>query len=612
MINQFDLILPVVRVQALARIEKGIQWSDIEHLLLFALSKKTYTTIELASYAGLPRVVVIEAIVQLMRVGWVDMLINDSQTAFIATNEGKLFVGYESLPYLPNKYTRKIDYIIDRMAGNVFSTKGSNLVPAREIEKLLVKNGGSIVEIRPNLGISDPCFPSLLKQSDELSVNQDLIYDGEKLESFVEESISVDQNAWLRLTYTEEAIKGIPSTNTDELNQKINNYIRDKRSNKNMQDKSAFGTVSQARSKFRWPKQLINIDLKNDIFFSGEQHKMLLKKILQTATNHIIIYSTFLNYENIEIWIEPMQEAVNRGVTIDLLWDYQSDKKKNSNKLREKIRERNLTHWIRLHDLEVGSHAKFIIYDCDENDVNVVIGSCNWLSNPLKAESAEVSIQFRSSVIVRQWLEVFDKLLPQNGQLNQIRQRILALASSSKIANDSLKLSEKPVPFFRIKSRILITGEHERIIEEACNTIQERISVVSHKAGNAIENQILIPFNSLADTRNIKCTVLFSKVSGTSVLTNGDIKLFKDRYSKINIDKIRGHGKILCWDKNYAVITSLNWLSKDDVGSNPFGEIGVYLEGGGIGDFLWKNYLSAAKVKKAAKLKYGKRKINPT
>ena len=67
------VVFPVLRGTRKFLIERGRRWSVIEHLVLDAVSRKPGSAANFAAQSGLPRRVIVEAFIRLMRAGWVEI-----------------------------------------------------------------------------------------------------------------------------------------------------------------------------------------------------------------------------------------------------------------------------------------------------------------------------------------------------------------------------------------------------------------------------------------------------------------------------------------------------------------------------------------------------------
>jgi cardiolipin synthase A/B len=69
-----SILVPVFRGTVLAKIEKGTQWSVVEHLILFALTQQPRTLAELSTYSNIHPSVATEAVTRLLRVAWPELI----------------------------------------------------------------------------------------------------------------------------------------------------------------------------------------------------------------------------------------------------------------------------------------------------------------------------------------------------------------------------------------------------------------------------------------------------------------------------------------------------------------------------------------------------------
>jgi cardiolipin synthase A/B len=84
-----QVAIPVLRGKRRFHVEKGKRWSLVEHLMLDAVAKRPASALELAERSALPRRVVVEAFIRLMRVGWVELAPGTDGLIFGATEGGK-------------------------------------------------------------------------------------------------------------------------------------------------------------------------------------------------------------------------------------------------------------------------------------------------------------------------------------------------------------------------------------------------------------------------------------------------------------------------------------------------------------------------------------------
>ncbi len=585
MTSSYVLLLPVYRCTLHATLEKGIHWSEIEHLILFALSNNKYTTIELAEYSGLSRAIIVEAIVRLMRVGWVDMLVTNEQTSFTASVHGLVAVNQEVLPPIAERKVRKLNFIIEQLSGEVLSSKRVEFINNKDAQEL-IKEQIDVKEIPSKIREKDQL--GKIELIDKLSCNPEILYADEKIVTFDSTSTSLNNNWFIKLVVTEEEIIGLPSVGSHQIKALINEHFC-KSKNVNSSELEVENEV--VHKDYMWPTSNLSLS-KGDIVIGGPAHKSLLHSILSKAKNHIIICSTFIRIGSLEEQLDLFVAAANKGVKIDLLWDNPEDcrdpksleAQKAAVDFRDMVRRKGVGDKVILNDFPLESHSKIIIYDNENGDYSAVVGSCNWLFSNFVP--MEVSVRISSSNIVFECLKIMEKILPSGNRANKLKEDLFHISrqvnkTTSNTANNAMVT-------------LVSVGGHNHFIQEACQSAKQSIFLTSNKVGNAFENQVLAPFSSAAKAKGVDVTLYYERVNRNSEVSKDVMKGIKAKYSKtINFQSVkRAHAKILCWDNDHVVITSLNWLSKDDHGIE-YGEIGIYLNATGIAEHVKEQYLKS-------------------
>ena len=128
----FPVLFSTIRLH----LDKGRQWSVVEHLLLHALARSPSTATELAKKGELPRRLVLESIIRLMRSGWVEMVTADGKTGFRATRMGIAVAERDVLPAPTRPVSRKASFAIDKISGWVFRSGDLNLYTPQRFNKL--------------------------------------------------------------------------------------------------------------------------------------------------------------------------------------------------------------------------------------------------------------------------------------------------------------------------------------------------------------------------------------------------------------------------------------------------------------------------------------------
>ena len=129
------VIFPVLRGTRRFFVEKGRRWSVIEHLLLDAVAKQPASAADLAQRSGLPRRVVIEALIRLMRATWVEIHATPAGPIFKATSLGQAKAPLPQLPAATTIEPHWRSFAIEQITGGVFRGRELDLRSRAKLPK---------------------------------------------------------------------------------------------------------------------------------------------------------------------------------------------------------------------------------------------------------------------------------------------------------------------------------------------------------------------------------------------------------------------------------------------------------------------------------------------
>ena len=115
--------VPVLHGRRRFHFDKGRPWSIVEHILLVALTSNASTAGELARRGNVPQRVVIEALIRLMRAGWVEMIQRRSSVLFQARAEGVVAATSDELPTVPRRLSRNMNFVVDQITGTIYRSR---------------------------------------------------------------------------------------------------------------------------------------------------------------------------------------------------------------------------------------------------------------------------------------------------------------------------------------------------------------------------------------------------------------------------------------------------------------------------------------------------------
>ncbi|MFX6058854.1 hypothetical protein [Acinetobacter baumannii] len=175
--------------------------------------------------------------------------------------------------------------------------------------------------------------------------------------------------------------------------------------------------------------------------------------------------------------------------------------------------------------------------------------------------------------------------------MQQSRSELLDLAQSIKPSSN--QDNEK-----NINVSLLLKGHHLRYIHEA-KKAEKRVTLLSDKISPNLHRSI---WDSLSTCR-VRVSAFYSTVD-KEIFDHKQVQKFSN---SIDNDKIslklhsppsgnHSHAKVLAWDKNHIVVTSLNWMSSDSSGNyknnDLYHELGIYLEADKIEQKFYSNFFN--------------------
>jgi len=564
--------VPVSRGKRRFHLDKGRSWTVIEHLILTAVTSADKSADELVRESDLPRTVILESIIRLMHAGWVELLQGPKEISFRATAAGLDVVDRDELPAFPKRIARKMNLVLDKITGTVFRSRDLPLFEKHIIEERM---GDEVVWIegRDVSGV------------DQIRAIAATLFDDD--ERFVAMEPAADRfvDRYALLQVRDGRVEGLPSTAPPELEAAI---------------QEAAKTVAERPSRdgstsFRVPDALLAASLEpqivtfgaDDLILGGKAHEDLFHSLIRTARHDLIIHSTFMAEERVEALRPALIAAVQRGVQVHILWGEDRDKtgmsttRKAVSSLREKFAKAGLDGQLQVHPFSTGSHAKILVADAGRPDKHVaVIGSCNWLYSGFS--SFECSVRLRDPAMVSTVVEQLAELSQgMNRHWTELTNHFPRLAFDT---------ARQQVPAgAKAKSMLVLGADHSTFMHQARDDARQRIFVVSHRIGPRARIGFALPAITAARARGLSnVRAYYGKPAELGEGAKAVDLAREAREATDSAVQIRPvhepmvHAKVLAWDDDFAVISSLNWLSADPSEGNRRGEIGIYVNAAGI------------------------------
>ena len=529
----------------------------------------------LSERGDIPQRVIIEALIRLMRAGWVEMMERNSGVIFRITANGIVAVSSEELPNAPRRLSRNMNFVVDQISGTIYRSRELPFYHEYVIRERAKKERIVWIE-RPERSLMDEVRPLVeaLFMDDEIFISMD--HSGDRL-----------SERWSLVTVRDDKPDGLPHRAPATLVEAVKSAARQAPDTTNLYKPVPHPPSSIAGSNLNSLLEERRVDISaEDLVLGGPDHKAVIESALKHAKHRVLIHSTFIARDRFIDLLPYIREALGRGVVIDVLWgqDESAEGRRSTRQAVNQIKAELVNegfHMLRIHPFSTGSHCKILLADEGTSDrFSAWIGSCNWLSSPF--QSVEASVRLRNPEIVADVVDQMAELSKgARGHWTDLTNNLAALSAN-------LRPSKRSIVSEDIYAQIIIGSDHPRMVRKARDESQYRIFVSSHRFGIAGQSIVLAPALEAAK-RGVDVDILY----GTTNISfgNNNAAEITDEFSKdgVTIRPVRRpriHAKILAWDDDMFVITSQNWLSADPPDDMPRQEIGVFVHAAGLAKIL--------------------------
>lgn len=553
--------IPIQFASVRISVDKGRHWSVVEHLLLHAVCSEPRPAAKLAEVSDLPLRLVIEAMINLMRVGWVELQVVEGEFAFTATAGGRKVVERDALPPITNPLSRNTKFAIEQLTGSVMRWREIVFLPHNSAR---LKAPG-LVKLAPRAGLS-PVSPVDIVRS---LLDEDESYRG------AQAGTARPGVGFALVTRVGSKLTGLPRDASPALKTIVENASNDKAP----AAPTTAPDVGKAGDDFLHAARATSF-LADDLVLGGPAHRTLRDMMIDRARSLLVVQSTFVGRESVDDLLPRLVQSVKRyGVTVHLLHGHsdlgfgQSPTREALDYMRSKIKATGHEGFIHLHPFSTRSHGKILIGDDGKGGLDAVVGSCNWLSS--RFDAFEVSAKSGDPALVADIIGTCSRMAYEaTGNQSGIVMDLAGYANN---------LRARPPLRGRSTVRLVCGAEHARLIDEARDKAAERIILASHRFGASAETLALIPMRAAVAARDVDASVYFELVSAPLDERRAQGLMDKPTGGTGAISFIRRkamHAKLLAWDDDDIVVTSHNLLSADP--TSPWGEIGLHIHSSGI------------------------------
>lgn len=627
--QDLKLAIPFLYGKNKFTITRKSEWSVLDLLFLRKIAELPVSLETLEDYSNLKRQIVVQIVLPFVSNNWVEIILIENTYVFSITELGKYISQFDNIPQFSETYFRTRDYVFDPVGNRYYGLLKNSPLKVESFLRIqeLMKDGIKIKFM--NLPV-DSCFPNIEE------IKKCVAYSSEHVEDleFTSGNIILNETRYILLDTILDKKKKTIEFNEDyssiftvELLNAVKlkfDFLADLVINElaNNEEKNIVSNVESNTNQFVLNSKepllkFYEIATKNiRTIYGGNDHREIFLDLITKSTKYLIIHSTFISERSLydkklvkwtEISLE-LKNALKRGVEITILFgkdkpdlddlDEDENEKSQSKLIKsldeiykiEKLLDRfneeciveNITP-LQLNDhKKTGSHSKYIITHHSEWGATLLLGSCNFFYSNF--DRFEASVIIKDIQVVHDFLKISSILCSaKDFHSNDLHNYFSDLAKDVLLTNQNF---DNSTDFANVA--IVYKNQHYSLVDKAKVNARKLILITSDKLSNVSRKPI---FDSIKNNLNAKKAVFFSEKS--EIFTHGDeLKLreiLKQPEYKIDIQlhtpktnpRKKNHSKVLVWDENDIVISSLNWLSANASVNNatdPYHEIGIYIQ----------------------------------
>lgn len=563
------VFLPAVRWRFRAFVARQQRWTVMHEAVLLKLIRVPSSMRELRSQLSVNEHVLTATMSRLMRAGLVELLIDNEVGRFRATGLGADIIASGTEPRVEEEIRpRPINTVFLPLIDCIVRTSDVRFVPLKDPRL----EGGLLVpptRIMDSRGHYDTIFDRLT-ETVRLRPN-------EAVRSVDPNSIDVREGF---VEVRHETLPNLPEKDAKAIAKIVSARRRGNDVKSLPRDKPT--SMDFPELTVPW-----NVD---DLVVGGSSQKALFEKVVDAATERIVVLSTFIDTGNVDQLWPTLERAAERGVSVDLLYGAAGDDAAKHGARAQELSMRaassRYSKLIKIHKDSITSHTKFLIADDGMGSYLAILGSCNWLSTPFNA--VEFSYIIRHPAFVAQVAAVFWRT-SQGAKLSNDLVSFFGSLNRWGDATVSTSLSTENVG---VKLKLVLANEHAAIIRRAATEAKKRLIIGSHRFGSTAEQAMLVAAANAA--KNVEdMRVIYSMIRKPQF--RSDVTALRKQYEPkgvkfVHLDPQKKrtpiHGKYLIWDKDNAVVTSLNWASATVSDEDQTSELGVHFKGPEVGEAI--------------------------
>jgi hypothetical protein len=294
------VFIPVYRFAVSYSVSFGRRWTILEHMLLLELVSERSSAAMLAARSGLPERLVVEALINLLRAGWIEVRTSGEGAYFKSTAIGARRAADETLQSVLQRRVNWTSMCLDRLTGSWLRTDDLELTHESDLPEVAFA--------------MKPIVSTFVREDGSL---RNLVYlaPDESFEQF-EPNLRAPSLFFAKVNFIFGEPE-LPAYASLSLREAIKEGAPDHSGSTSSETFPSSTTISeQARDTLT----------ADDLIVGGAEHFALLKDVLERhASRYVVIHSCFLKERTIIDLLPSLELAAKRGLHVDLLWGLNYD-----------------------------------------------------------------------------------------------------------------------------------------------------------------------------------------------------------------------------------------------------------------------------------------------
>lgn len=590
---RYTLAVPLLSNDFKIKFTRKTEWTIIDYLFLKELSAHSMTIEEMSTKANLPKQLTLQILLPLCEMGWVCIVAQDNHFIFQLTASGKSTAESSKknheLPSIPHSYTKVREVHVDDF-DNYYDFYKFGITPINQSRLITIQDEQEQLVVLNARQSS--IFPNYDKIKQTVRTVNTEVNSVDDLNRF---KIETRKYLLLEMIYNDSKKSKILDNKMYEI--LPNNLVRAIEETLPTSINPTKQKNSTVREKLLENMQFTRVIEKDNVKFiySGEQTQETFFDFIEKATDYLIIHSTFIgdwaikkrdgDYTDTFILLK---QALAREVKVYILWgktDDESDSSKDEAvkqlllDFNEDCRADGMVNLIEFNNfVRTDSHAKFLITNYNDQGPCVMLSSCNFLY--AQFSRFEASIVIHDAIFAKKFLEIAANLACGTDPSNTVVRTKIRSISNSIADSEPIIDMDKPSRD-SLTITLVLKGEHYKYIDLASHNATKRIFITSDWINDIPQRPI---YDRLKVSKAPQKCLFYTKRSSyieANIISSKSKELLEfNPPIKLRQSSNNNHSKVLAWDNNDILITSLNWLSSDaSLGQEDFHEIGLHVHG---------------------------------